>query len=314
MGFYNRTAYLLLFFLCFFLPFSVHAQNEGEENEFNIYESVNDSIDLRSNFYDTFDSLSLFFPASEMYENWDNDYLYYPKVDFTKKEDTTRVILCDEKTSFFCMPRIDRINSEYGYRHRRFHYGIDINLNIGDTVRSAFDGMVRVSKYYKGYGNVVVVRHFNGIETTYAHLSVARVLENQIIRAGDVLGFGGSTGRSTGPHVHFETRYLGTPFNPRKIIDFENKKLISDTLLVSKYLFQNRTVYKTTTTQVSQNKTTTTTTTTPQKGNSSYYTVKSGDTLSRIAVNYHTTVTTLCKLNGLTTKSILRIGQKIKVK
>jgi murein DD-endopeptidase MepM/ murein hydrolase activator NlpD len=304
MGKFNKVLAWILFLLCMTLPSFIEAQ----ENPFVISESANDSIDLRSNFYDTYDSLSQFFPASDMYESWDNEDIHYPKVDFSKKEDTTVLVLCDEVTSFFVMPRKDKINSEYGYRHRRFHYGTDIDLNIGDSIKCAFDGVVRVSRYHRGYGNVVVVRHFNGIETIYGHLSVARVLENQTVKAGDLLGYGGSTGRSTGPHLHFETRYLGTPFNPKKIIDFDKFQLISDTLLVCKTLFNYKSVPKTTYTHQNYgNKVVTT-------GGKTYHYVKSGQTLSHIAQIYHTSVSILCKLNGLSTKSVLKIGQKIRVK
>ncbi|MEI6765239.1 MAG: M23 family metallopeptidase [Bacteroidota bacterium] len=281
-------------------------QEEPDSNNFLIIESMNDSIDLHSNFYDITDSLSEFFPMSSFYENWDTEGIHFPKVDFSKKEDTTILVLCDEKTNFFVMPRKDKINSDYGFRHRRFHYGIDIDLNIGDTIRSAFDGIIRISKYHKGYGNVVVIRHFNGLETIYGHMSAAKVLPNQTVKAGDVIGLGGSTGHSTGPHLHFEIRYLGTPMNPRKVVDFEKFKLLSDTLLITKQTFESPLK------SIKGGKGTTTTQN--YKGGGTYYTVKSGDTLGHIAAKYGTSVSTLCKLNGLTSKSILRIGQRIKIR
>ncbi|MEI6853706.1 MAG: M23 family metallopeptidase, partial [Bacteroidota bacterium] len=180
---FSKVKIFVLTVICFLFGMGfTYAQHDGEQN-FEIIESVNDSIDLRSNFYDDADSLSEYFPASDLYESWDNDGIYYPKVDFSAKKDTTVIVLCDEKTNFFVEPVKGRINSEYGYRHRRFHYGIDINLNIGDSVKCAFDGMVRVSRYHKGYGNVVVVRHFNGLETVYGHMSAAIVRENQLVKA-----------------------------------------------------------------------------------------------------------------------------------
>jgi murein DD-endopeptidase MepM/ murein hydrolase activator NlpD len=282
-------------------------ENEPDSNTFLIIESLNDSIDLHSNFYDITDSLSELFPMSAFYESWDTEGIHYPKVDFSKKEDTTLLVLCDEKTNFFCMPRKDKINSDYGFRRRRFHYGIDIDLNIGDTIRSAFDGMVRIAKYHKGYGNVVVVRHFNGLETIYGHLSYTKVQINQTVKAGEMLGLGGNTGRSTGPHLHFEIRYLGTPMNPRKVIDFDKFKLLSDTLLITKHTFESPLK------SIKGGKGTKTTTQN-YKGGGTYYTVKSGDTLGHIAAKYGTSVSTLCKLNGLTSKSILRIGQRIRIR
>ncbi len=299
-----RTFFLFIAGIIFFCT-QLFAQGNGES--FQIIESVNDSIDLRSNFYDDTDSLSEFFPASEIYESWDNNGIYYPHVDFSRKTDTTVIVLSDNATNFYVHPIKGRINSEYGYRRRRFHYGIDVDLNIGDSVKSAFDGMVRIAKYHRGYGNVVVVRHFNGLETVYGHLSGFRVRENQMVKAGSLLGYGGSTGRSTGPHLHFEVRYLGTPMNPRKVIDFEKYQLINDTLYVT-----NRTFDK------SRSKTyahkSVASTKSSYKGNGSYHYVKKGDTLGHIAVKYGTSVSTLCKLNRLTSKSLLQIGQKIRIR
>lgn len=119
-----------------------------------------------------------------------------------------------------------KITSNYGYRSRfgRMHYGIDLKLNVGDTVRAAFSGKVRLTKYEgRGYGYYVVIRHNNGMETIYGHLSRFLVKPNQYVKAGEPIALGGNTGRSTGAHLHFETRYLGIPINPAAIIDFENQ-------------------------------------------------------------------------------------------
>lgn len=301
-----KISLIIIVLVLIIIKNTTFAQGNGEQT-FEIIESLNDSIDLRSNFYDDTDSLSEYFPAHGLYETWDNDGIYYPQVDFSSKKDTTLLILCDNKTNFYTHPHKGHINSEYGYRRRRFHYGIDIDLNIGDSVKSAFDGMVRISKYHRGYGNVVVVRHFNGLETVYGHLSGFRVRENQMVKAGQILGYGGSTGRSTGPHLHFEVRYLGTPMNPRKVIDFEKFKLLSDTLLITNKTFAksaSKTYPKTSKSSYSGS----------SKGSGNYYYVKKGDTLGHIASKYGTSVSTLCKLNGISSKSILQIGQKIRVR
>ncbi len=313
MGKINRLIFSILSMVLMSLT-QVNAQEQT--GEYNIIESRNDSLDLANHFYDIYDSNSMYHPASDVYENWDNEYIHYPQVDFTKKEDTTSILLVGATLGKFCMPRKGGINSEYGWRHRRFHYGMDIDLDIGDSVVSAFDGVVRISKYHKGYGNVIVVRHFNGLETVYGHLSVNRVVENQNVKAGELLGYGGSTGRSTGPHLHFETRYLGTPFNPRKIIDFEKRCLQSDTLLVCKYTFNNiqppRTVATTTTTTTQNTGNHSTQTYTSGKG--TYHTIKKGETLSHLAALYNTTVARICQLNGISSRSVLQIGQKVRVK
>lgn len=131
----------------------------------------------------------------------------------------------DLDVSEFHMPVKGPVSSGFGYRPRfgRMHYGTDISLHIGDTIRAAFSGKVRLTKYEgRGYGYYVVVRHNNGMETVYGHLSRFLVKPDQVVKAGEPIALGGNTGRSTGPHLHFETRYLGIPINPAAIIDFEN--------------------------------------------------------------------------------------------
>lgn len=140
----------------------------------------------------------------------------------------TAVTIPDHKdidVSEYTTPTPGHITSNYGYRSRfgRMHYGIDLKLQVGDTVRAAFSGKVRLTKYEgRGYGYYVVVRHDNGLETVYGHLSRFLVKPDQFVKAGEPIALGGNTGRSTGAHLHFETRYLGIPINPAAIIDFEN--------------------------------------------------------------------------------------------
>src|SRR5690554_6388594 len=124
------------------------------------------------------------------------------------------------------MPFDGVVTSRYGYRRGRYHNGIDINLNTGDTVVAAFDGKVRCSKYNKsGFSNLVVIRHYNGLETFYAHLSELIVVPNQWVKAGDPIGLGGNTGLSYRAQLHFETCFYDAPLNPEEIIDFKNKKI-----------------------------------------------------------------------------------------
>jgi len=171
---------------------------------------------------------------------------------------------------------------------------------------------VRCSKTNAGgYGNLVVVRHHNGLETYYAHLSKRLVNPGQVVSVGDTIGLGGNTGRSYGSHLHFETRYLGTPFNPNNIIDFENFKLKCDTLYISGCRGADNITANTSPTATGQKSGTNTTTIT--SGNATYYTVKEGDTLSRIAVKYNTSVAKIKQLNGLRS-DFLRIGQRLKVR
>ena len=190
-----------------------------------------------------------------------------------------------------------RVTSKYGPRRRRMHKGIDLKVLKGDTIRSSFDGKVRIKAYERrGYGYYVVIRHPNGLETIYGHLSKILVNENQIVRAGETIGLGGNTGRSTGSHLHFETRFLGQAINPAEIIDFENGVPKQD-----QYVFRNikirgrkSNIYTSSTNQMV------------------YHRVKSGDTLGKIARLYGTTVTELCRLNGLKSTSVLRVGQSIR--
>ncbi len=262
-----------------------------------MFESRNDSIDLAENFYDLYDSLTkLQYPADYIYHDWNTHQIHYKKDGEDFKLDSQIIVLQNkEKGKLYYHPFKGVITSRFGYRKHRFHYGIDIDLVTGDQVVNAFDGMVRVVKYDKGYGNVVVVRNDNGLETVYAHLLRAMVDTNQIVKAGDVIGFGGNTGRSTGSHLHFEVRYLGSALNPESIIDFEKFTLLSDTAYLTDANFHYLHRLK-------------------ADKNATYHIVRSGDNLGRIARRYHTSVNKLCYLNGINQNSILQIGQKIRVK
>ena len=139
--------------------------------------------------------------------------------------DSICLTLTDTNHCSFQMPNLGRVNSTFGWRGRRVHSGIDIQLHWGDTVNAAFDGVVRVSKYGRGYGNYIIIRHENGLETLYAHLQKRFVAKNDTVHAGSLIGLGGSTGRSTGAHLHFETRFLGRPIDPELFIDFQQNRL-----------------------------------------------------------------------------------------
>ena len=185
---------------------------------------------------------------------------------------------------------ITRVTSKFGMRTYRYHYGIDLKLTVGDTIRSAFDGVVRISKAGYGYGNYVLIRHPNGLETVYGHCSKLLVKADSAVRAGDPIALGGNTGRSTGPHLHFEMRYVGNPINPASVVDFETGQPLESAYLVCGQTFE----YKT------------------EIAAMAWYTVRKGDTLSGIAKKRHTTVSRLCKLNHITTKTVLRIGRRLR--
>lgn len=160
-------------------------------------------------------------PSSELYPTWENRYAHKA----TPMPDVYRIDLRG-----FCMPTPSRvITSNFGRRWGRWHKGLDIKVYIGDTIRAAFSGKVRIVDYEaSGYGKYIVIRHNNGLETIYGHLSKQIVIENQYVRAGQPIGLGGNTGRSTGSHLHFETRLCGVALNPALMFDFPNQDVTGD--------------------------------------------------------------------------------------
>lgn len=200
----------------------------------------------------------------------------------------------------YVSPIIGGKTSCFGPRHRRFHYGIDLRLNTGDPVGSAFDGKVRITKYDRGgYGYYVVVRHPNGLETVYGHLSEIKVFEGQSVVAGQCIGLGGSTGRSSGPHLHFETRYLGNPINPEKIIDFEENKVRANNYFLVKSVafdYSNRRNNKSYS----------------SARRARYHKVRSGETLSHIADRYGISIKQLCRMNRISRHTTIRPGQRLR--
>lgn len=228
------------------------------------------------------------YPAGDLYPEWSNDHAHK----------YTNVVIPDSlliDLTGYCMPTENtKVNDIFGYRprRRRVHYGLDIKVERGDTIRAAFDGKVRYCSYQRrGYGHYVVIRHPNGLETLYAHLTSKLVVENEVVRAGDPIGLGGNTGRSTGAHLHFETRLLGKALDPALFFDFPNQAVTGDTYLYTK---PKKKVYD-------------------PSDPDTYYKVRSGDSLSRIAARKGTSVKQLCKLNGITTQTTLRVGQVLRL-
>lgn len=211
------------------------------------------------------------------------------------------------------------VTSPYGYRKRfrRMHKGIDLKVHIGDTIYAAFDGRVRIVRNQgrrQGYGLYVVIRHNNRLETVYGHLSKFLVQPDDYVKAGDPIALGGNTGRSTGPHLHFETRYMGYAINPAAIFDFANHTTHTDQYLFTKNTYMNARDYAPdASTYARAESPAKSSGASSTKGRSSYYTIRRGDTLSRIAAHHGTTVMKLCKLNGLKTTSKLSVGKKIRI-
>jgi murein DD-endopeptidase MepM/ murein hydrolase activator NlpD len=229
--------------------------------------------------------------------------------------------------SKYCMPCPGYMTSPYGYRRKfkRMHKGVDLKVNIGDTIRAAFDGRIRITKYEgKGYGYYVVIRHTNDLETVYGHLSRFLVKPDQYVKAGDPIALGGSTGRSTGPHLHFETRYMGYAINPAAIFDFANQTTHTDYYTFDKRTYQEarnfspaaNAEYEARYKRENPIKAYTATKNGKSKESKKAvtYNVRRGDTLSKIASRNGTTIAKICKLNGISTKTKLKPGQKLKIK
>jgi murein DD-endopeptidase MepM/ murein hydrolase activator NlpD len=193
--------------------------------------------------------------------------------------------------------------SSFGPRWGRHHKGIDFDVNVGDSVFNMFDGMVRISTYSKTFGHFVVIRHFNGLETLYAHLSERGVFPGDILKSGECLGLGGNTGRSTGPHLHFEVRYRGIAFDPENLLSITCQDITSDELTIDPALFSYLTYYKKSRSGA-----------VGASSGGNYHTIRQGETLGAIARKYGTTVNHLCRLNGMSANTVLRVGKQIRVR
>lgn len=255
--------------------------------------------------------------------------------------DQTRTYVLPLDSAHFHAPASGgKVISPYGPRSGRMHTGTDYKQNYGDPIYAAWDGVVRMAKMgYYGYGGIVVVRHENGVETFYAHLSKICVRVNQKVKAGDVIGKAGRTGRATTEHLHFETRFLYQSFNPELIVDFAQGRLRTDTLIVRNGKFYNSETIRHHSLGVpitedtaqfvpdSALAATLSDTVSVPKSNpvkpkpvaaapakkQVYHTVRQGDTLYAIARKYHTSVAKLCSINHIDENGILSLGQKIKL-
>ncbi len=215
--------------------------------------------------------------SQEYFSIWDSKSINPYKIDGTKFSDSVSLILFDGKTElgWSCPLETNKITSNFGMRSYRWHYGTDLKCKVGDPIFAAFDGIVRITQYDGGgYGNYILIRHSNGLETLYGHLSKTQVEVGQIVKAGEIIGLGGNTGRSTGPHLHYEVRYQGNPLNPLEMYDFENNLLKFDTLQVTSksfaYLKESRKVV--------------------------YHSVRRGENLGLISRKYRVPINTLCPI------------------
>jgi hypothetical protein len=251
---------------------------------------VNDRV---NKYYLTHDVVSESpFPADEYYQSW-NTKLAHPYKDKLSKEDSCLFLYLNDTQSNcgYSSPFKGIVTSQFGWRKGKMHNGIDIGLLVGDSVRAAFRGKVRLARWQGGYGRVVIIRHFNGLETIYAHLSRFMVKEGDIVDPGTVIGKGGQSGNSRGSHLHLETRFKGKPINPEAFIDFKNHKLKGDTLMLKRTKFGFI----------------------GYQPGGAYHKVRRGDYMYKIANEYGVRVKDICELNGIRRNHFLVVGEELKV-
>ncbi len=258
------------------------------------------------------DSL-LAFPSNDLYTSWDTATIHPYSFTQSFKKDSATIKLTEPTDCGFVIPFNGNVTSEFGWRHRRPHYGTDIDLETGDTVVAAFDGMVRIAKLNRSYGNVVIIRHSNGLETVYAHLSKILVEPGQKIEAGKTLGLGGNTGHSFGAHLHFEMRYLGQAMDAEDFIDFKNGILKNNSVLITKADVETKYDLRALHSRQKKDLGLTRVSGSKSKHKGKTITVRKGDTLGKIAQRNHTTIKAICKKNGIKQNKKIRQGQKLKV-
>jgi len=220
-------------------------------------------------------------------KQWINDQIFAYRIQRDSIKDTLLVLI--DSIHPFHMPIYGHLFRGFTYTHK----GLDIKLDKGDTVRAAFNGVVRYAKYNRGgFGNLVIIRHYNGLESYYGHNSKLLVRVNQVVKSGDPISLGGSTGRSRGPHCHFELRYKDVPLDALRVIDFDNQKLIAARFPITKKVFYPN----------------------DYDVNAVYHKIKNGDTLGHLARKYHTNTKEICAMNKIKPNSRLRVGSTIRVR
>lgn len=281
-------------------PPNVGGASLEEEEEGSLY--IEAAIDL--GLWTLKDSIA-FIPAYEEYEGFDTRNLFHHDAtmkDLFTSADTLNFLLCRDVCDFV-YPAPGVLTSPFGPRWGRMHYGLDIDLETGDPVAAAFEGMVRISQFHASYGNVVVIRHSNGLETLYAHMSQRRVKPGDYVQPGDIIGLGGNTGRSYGSHLHFEIRFKGQAIDPNYVVDPGKQALRDWNFSLTASILNNRSNQEAYARALDA-----------RSGSKKYHVVHRGETLSSIARKRGTSVSALCRLNNIHNTNRLRAGQKLRYK
>lgn len=264
------------------VPFIVSPDNDSDDDD----DDMPESYTLNDDGAESEDEILL--------EGFDTAVIHLPKLD---PSTITEPILLQLSRFTYPTPVTSRPSSHFGPRRRRFHYGLDLAQPTGEPIYAAFDGVVRISKFNRSYGNLVIIHHANGLETYYAHMSKRHVTVGQQVKSGDVIGLCGNTGRSFGSHLHFEIRYMGNAINPENIISTATHDLIEPTLTLTSSSFR----------KIAKG-------VKGSKGSSGgWYRVRQGDTLEKIARRNGTTVKRICQLNGISQNKVLHPGDRLKV-
>ena len=265
------------------VPFLMEAEEDEED------EDVEETFSLNDEGAESEDEI--------LWEGFDTAAIHLPKLD---PSTITEPIILNLPQFSWPTPVNARPTSHFGKRRRRFHYGLDLAQPTGEPIYAAFDGVVRISKRNKSYGNLVIIHHANGLETYYAHMSKREVVAGQQVKSGELIGLCGNTGRSFGSHLHFEIRYMGNAMNPEEVIDCSTHDLIDKTLTLTSSSFRKK-------------GTAAGAAGTGKASSNGWYRVRQGDTLEKIARRNGTTVKRLCQLNGISQNKVLHPGDRLKV-
>ena len=267
-------------------------------NQLNLYVVLHSKeLEIRPT-YSFVNNDTTFYPAHAYYNRWNNRVAWdYPTS--ISENDSIEVLLLKENEEDYHHPigaktlrrYFGWVTSPFGWRDGKSHNGVDLELHHWDSIYCMFPGKVRMARTYSDYGKVVVVRHNNGLETLYAHMSKTAVKEGQTVKPGTLLGHGGQTGNATGTHLHLEMRFKGLPINPAHIVSFKNKDVHADTLVLKKMKH----------------------TYIAFPVGTEFHTVKRGEYPSKVAKRYGITTEKLCLMNEITRKTRLVVGQKLRI-